>query len=75
MHGLANVAMTATAKVKGTLRTSAEQQRTSLPYSEERSMTGSKTESAYEDDWDSISKSHLSASRQQSRSGGGKASL
>lgn len=74
MHGLGNVAMTSTAKVKSSLRSSADQPKSSLHYSEDRSMTGSKTESAYDDDFDSISKSHLSASRQQSRSGGAKAS-
>ena len=43
------------------------------PLSEEQHSlrSNSKTESAYEDDFESISKSHLSASRQNSRSGGG----
>lgn len=63
MHGLKNVTMTGTAQVKSNLRTSQEKN-SSNPYSaEDQSLqSGSKTESQYEDDFDSISKSHLSKS-------------
>ena len=69
-------AMTATAKIKSSLRSSAEQQRSSLPYSAEDKSSvrsGSKTETSYEDDFNStISKSHLSASHKQNKANSGK---
>ena len=56
MHGMKNVQMTGTAKVKSSLRMSNDQRNNSSnPYSVDDSA--SKTESQYEDEFDSISKS------------------
>ena len=75
LGGLRGNNLSATAKVKSSLRSSDQRQSQTYSGDDQQSMrSGSKTESAYEDDFESMSKSHLSMSRGAGSRGGNRMS-